>query len=144
MDGSAAHENQAQVIILDANILVSVILGVQTKRVLAAATERGVTLGVTEPQIAEAARVLTERLGLTREEVERALEALTEIVIPLSVEFYGAMEEAARRRLHPRGQPDWPIVAGALTADGGIWSHDRDLFGIGVPVWSSRNLQYAV
>ena len=131
-------------ILLDANILVSAIIGVQTKRVLAAAIERGVTLGIPEPQILESLLVLTEKLGLSAEKTQVALEAITAVVTPLGREFYGAKEEAARQRLHARAQSDWPVLAAALTINGGIWSHDRDFFGTGVAVWSSRNLKYAV
>lgn len=130
-------------IVLDANILVSAIMGVQTERVLAAAIGQGLTLGVPEAQILESARVLTEKLGFTHEEAQLALETVTAIVTPLGTEFYGAKEEAARHRLHQRAQSDWPVLAAALTIDGGIWTHDRDFFGTGVPVWSSRNLRYA-
>jgi predicted nucleic acid-binding protein len=131
------------VILLDANILVSAIIGVQMKRVLAEAAARGVTLGVTEPQLLEAARVLTQELGLTREDTEIALEAISTIVVPLGTESYAAAEPAARERLHRRAQADWPVLAAALSVEGGIWSHDRDFFGTGVAVWSSRNMRYA-
>ena len=130
-------------ILLDANILVSAILGVQTKRVLAAAIERGVTLAIPEPQILESSRVLTEKLALTPERAQLAIETVTAVVTPLGANFYGAKETAARQRLHQRAQSDWPVLAAALTIDGGIWTHDRDFFGTGVPVWSSRNLKYA-
>jgi predicted nucleic acid-binding protein len=132
------------VILLDANILISAIIGVQTRRVLADAIGRGLALGVPEPQILEAARVLTEKLGLTHEETQVALETVTATVVRLGAEFYRGKEEAARQRLHQRAQSDWPVLAAALTNEGGIWSHDRDFFGTGVPVWSSRNLKYAV
>jgi predicted nucleic acid-binding protein len=131
------------VIVLDANVLVSAILGVQTKTVLANAIERGLSLGIPEPQILECSRVLTEKLGIAPEKSRLALETVMAIVIPLSAEFYGAKEDAARQRLHRRAQSDWPVLAAALTIDGGIWSHDRDFFGTGVPVWSSRNMRYA-
>jgi predicted nucleic acid-binding protein len=136
-------QGQAQVIVLDANILVSAIIGVQTKRVLEAAIERGVTLGIPAPQILESSRVLIDKLGVAVEKAQVGLEAVTAIVTPLGREFYGAKEDAARQRLHQRAQPDWPVLAAALTIDGGIWTHDRDFFGTGVPVWSSRNLRYA-
>jgi predicted nucleic acid-binding protein len=131
------------VILLDANILVSAIIGVQTKRVLAGAIQQGLILGVPEPQIREAVRVLTGKLGLTHQDAKIALETVMAGLIPLGAEFYEANEEAARQRLHRRAQSDWPVLAAALTIDGGIWTHDRDFFGTGVPVWSSRNLQYA-
>lgn len=62
---------------------------------------------------------------------------------PLALEFCTAMETHARRRLHERAQSDWSVLAAALAAEGGIWSHDRDFFGVGVPVWSSRNMIHA-
>ena len=130
-------------IVLDANILVAAVLGRQVPRVLAAARARGVALAVTESQILEAARVLIGKIGLTEAEARRGLEAIAALVTPLAMDFCAAMETPARRRLHERAQPDWPILAAALAAEGGIWSHDRDFFGVGVPVWSSRNMAYA-
>jgi predicted nucleic acid-binding protein len=131
------------VIVLDANILVSAVIGVQAGRVLAAASRRGVPLGITDLQMAEASRVLKEKLGVAPEDVEIGLETATSAVTIIAPEFYGAREAAARRRLHPRAQSDWPVLAAALAAQGGIWSHDRDFFGTGVPVWSSRNMRFA-
>lgn len=130
-------------IVLDANILVSAVLGREAPRVLAAAHARGVTLAVTEPQILEAAAVLVGKLGLTQAEARRGLEAVTSLVTPLGLEFCVAMEAPARRRLHERAQGDWPVLAAALASEGGIWTHDRDFFGVGVPVWSSRNMVHA-
>lgn len=131
-------------IVLDANILVSAVLGQQTRRVLARAVDGGVALSVPEPQLVEAARVLIDKIGLSAEETAEALDAVTNSVRPLALEFYTGRESAARARLHLRGQPDWPVLAAALAADGGVWSHDRDFFGVGVPLWSTRNIQFAV
>jgi len=131
------------VIVLDAYILVGAVIGRQIPRVLAAAHARGVTLAVAEPQILEAARVLIEKIGLTEEDTREALGRITILINPLSEEFFVSMESAARQRLHARGQSDWPVLAAALAAGGGIWSHDRDFFGTGLPVWSSRNMAYA-
>lgn len=130
-------------IVLDANILVAAVLGRQVPRVLAAAHARGATLAVTEHQIVEAAEILTTKIGLTIAETRTGLEAITALVTPLGAEFCAATEAAARARLHERAQSDWPVLAAALAAAGGIWTHDRDFFGVGVPVWSSRNMQFA-
>ncbi|MBP6011133.1 MAG: nucleotide-binding protein [Alphaproteobacteria bacterium] len=130
-------------IVLDANILVAAVLGRQVPRVLTAAHARGVALAVTEVQILEAAQVLIDKIGLTEAEARKGLEAVTALVMPLSQEFCAAMKAPARRRLHERAQSDWPVLAAALAAEGAIWSHDRDFFGVGVPVWSSRNMAYA-
>jgi len=131
-------------IVLDANILVAAVLGRQVPRVLAAAHARGVALAVTERQIIEAALVLVDKIGLTEAEARRGLEAVTSLITPLGMEFCAAAETPARNRLHERAQSDWPVLAAALAAAGGIWSHDRDFFGVGVPVWSSRNMAYAM
>ncbi len=130
-------------IILDANILVAAILGRQVPRVLAHAHGRGVALAAPEPQIVEAARVLIDKIGLTEAEARRGLEAIAEIVTPLAPEFWRHLESDARRRLHARAETDWPVLAAALAAEGGVWSHDHDFFGVGAPVWSSRNMAYA-
>lgn len=130
-------------IVLDANILVAAAIGRQVPRVLAAAHARGVTLAVAEAQVVEAAEVLIEKIGLTEGDAREALEQLATLINMLSDEFFGSAEEAARQRLHQRAQSDWPVLAAALAADGGIWSHDGDFLGTGVPVWSSRNMGYA-
>jgi predicted nucleic acid-binding protein len=131
------------VIVLDANILVSAVAGKRTKRVLAEAVQRGVTLAATESQFLEAARVLVEKIGAPPADARLGLNALMAVVTPLAAESFVSMETAARRRLHARAQPDWPVLAAALACDGGIWSEDRDFFGVGAPVWSSRNMAYA-
>lgn len=131
-------------IVLDANILVAAVLGRQVPRVLAAAQARGVALAVTERQILEAAHVLVGKIGLTASEARAGLEAVTALITPLGTEFFAAAETPARDRLHARAQSDWPVLAAALAAGGGIWSHDRDFFGVGVPVWSSRNMACAM
>ena len=130
-------------IVLDANILVAAAIGRQVPRVLAEAYARGVTLAVAEEQIIEAASVLIEKIGLAEPEAREALERITALVNPLAPEFFAAMETPARQRLHQRAQSDWPVLAAALASGGGIWTNDRDFFGIGVPVWSSRNMVYA-
>lgn len=131
-------------ILLDANILVSAVLGTRAVRELAAAQARGVTLAVTDVQILEATRVLIEKIGLSEEQVRGALEAIAALLTPVGAELYAGMEAPARQRLHNRAQSDWPVLAAALASAGGIWTEDRDFFGVGVPVWSSRNMQYAV
>jgi predicted nucleic acid-binding protein len=130
-------------IVMDANILLSAILGKGTVRALDAAVKRGVALGLPVPQLAEASSVLADKLGYRDDEANAALAALASRITLLSPEFYRAHEAAARGRLHRRGQSDWPVLAAALATEGGIWTHDRDFFGVGVPVWSSRNLRFA-
>lgn len=131
-------------IVLDANILVSAILGRRVKLELRAASERGVALTVPIPQLVEAETVLRSKIGLTHEEAAEQLRLVLAIIRPIEEVFYAPFESAARERLHSRGQPDWPVLAAALAAEGGVWSHDKDFFGVGVPVWSTRNVRFAV
>ncbi len=130
-------------IVLDANILISAMIGVHTKCILRETSKRGVALAVPEPQAAETLRVLVGRLNAPEAEANALLAEAMDHIKRLSPEFYQSHETLARQRLHPRAQPDWPVLAAALAAEGAVWSHDRDFFGAGVPVWSSRNLRFA-
>jgi predicted nucleic acid-binding protein len=53
---------------------------------------------------------------------------------------YAALEEDGRWR-SVRDPADWPLVACALALDAGVWSADHDLFGTGVPTWSTETVQ---
>ncbi len=108
-----------------------------------AAQKRGVSLGVTEAQLVEAERVLVEKLALPREQAIDALETIARLLRVAPKALYATCEQAARARLHARGQRDWLVLAAALAADGGVWSHDRDFFGVGVPVWATPNMRFA-
>lgn len=130
-------------IVLDANVLVSAVLGRAVRSAMTAAADRGLTLRVPEPQLCEAVRVLVKKIGFTHEEARAALDAIAQFVGSMPVEYYAGEEQAARARLHSRGQPDWPVLAAALAVGGAIWSHDRDFFGVGAPVWTTRNLRFA-
>ncbi len=130
-------------IIVDANIIVSAIVGAASKRALLAAFARGVKLSVPEPQLTEAASVLADKLGVSDDDIELGLEQIVAMIEPLSPPVYEAFEAAARARLHERGKSDWPVLAAALAFDGEIWSHDRDFFGVGVAIWSTRNMRFA-
>jgi len=131
------------VIVLDANILVSAILGSHTQDVMERARERGIRLAATERQFAEARRVLTGKLRMAAERAEGLLDGVLQSVELLAEPSFAAFEGAARERLHARGQSDWPLVAAAMAFGAGIWSTDRDLFGVGLPVWSTRNMAFA-
>lgn len=143
MGSSTAVQEEAQVIVVDANIVVSSIVGVAAKRALSDAFERGVKLFVPEPQLAEAASVLLFKLRATRGETEIGLDWVTTMVEPLAPSIYEPFEGVARGRLQQRAQPDWPVLAAALAFDGAVWSHDHDFFGTGVAIWSTRNMRFA-
>ena len=130
-------------IVLDANIVVSYVLGRGTSIALHDALRRGLRLVVPLAQVSEAYRALVDKLGIPSLEADGFVEAMTRMVEVLGPETYRGEEARARERLHSRAQPDWPVLAAALAYEGGIWSHDRDFFGVGVPVWSTRNIAFA-
>jgi predicted nucleic acid-binding protein len=130
-------------IVLDANVVVSAVAGTYTRAELGRAVAAGVELAIPEPQILEALRVLTVKIGLADADAEDALADLTDDVRILDQIVYEDYEAVARAHLHGRGQRDWPVLAAALAIGGGIWSNDRDFFGVGVPVWSTRNIRFA-
>ena len=80
------------------------------------------------------------KMGWQGQAVDGIAAAILNVVPPLS---YAGDEVAARERLTPRGQPDWPVLAAAIAFDDEIWSNDRDFFGVGVPVWSTPNIQFS-
>lgn len=69
-----------------------------------------------------------------------ALAALTDqVTVVLPGSYRDHLEEATWRI--PRDPKDAPTVALALTLGCGIWTHDYDFFGCGLPVWSTETLQ---
>jgi len=126
------------ILVVDANIMASALMGT-TLPLLAYQAARGIVLAAPIPQLAETRKVLHRR---DVSHIDERMEALLEIVEPLELILFGGMEEKARERLQPRGQVDWPVLAAAMAVGADIWSHDRDFFGVGVPVWSNDNIKY--
>lgn len=127
-------------LILDANIMLSALLG-RSFPLLLQMVERGIHLFAPEPQLAEVRKELGRRPKTNPDWVAAQLARLETVVIRLPAEFFEAHEEKARSRLDERGQPDWPVVAASFETAAGIWSHDKDFFGSGTPVWSMRVLR---
>jgi predicted nucleic acid-binding protein len=127
--------------IVDANIVLSAILGSAVR--LERAVERGLELIIPDAQLFEAVKVLTRKLGVELGAAKRAVTIVAERMTVLESESLLFAEGDARARLGPRGQPDWPVLAAAMVLDGHIWSKDRDFVGVGVPVWSTRNIGFA-
>ena len=125
-------------LIVDANVLVAAAIG-RSRTLVRDVAERGVKLMATDTAIAETRRVAL-RFGRNPENVEAALEQLSAYISRLEPDVYTSLEPAARTRLRPRAQPDWPTLAAATAFGADIWSNDRDFFGTGIAVWSTRNV----
>ena len=128
-----------QRLVVDANIMVSALLGTSFP-FFEKLVGQGVELIAAEPQLAETMKILSQRPFSSDDWLSGQLGRLLTVVTPVSSENYGEHEARARLRLHDRGQPDWPVLAVSIQADAAIWSHDKDFFGSGAPVWSTRML----
>ncbi len=132
---------------MDANILVAELV---RKRGRALVTNPSLQLYMAEQAWGEAKHQLRKRVTamigqgrLSGEAGETLLEAafaLAELrVILIPEEVYGHLENEARSRI-PRDPDDWPTVALALALDTGIWTHDGDFLGCGLPTWTTETL----
>jgi predicted nucleic acid-binding protein len=124
-------------IVVDANVLIGAAIG-RSRFLLNDLADRA-TVVVPIPQLDEVKAVLAHK-GIDGDVFIRSLLA---IVQPVPAALLAPFEEQARGRLEEGGQPDWPVLATALALDADIWSRDRDFFGVGVPVWHTRNIKYA-
>jgi len=128
---------------LDANILVRAVLGKRARRILEAYT--GVVQFLVADVAVEEARshlpgVLAKR-GLDPQPALSVLDALVEKLEVIDLEVYAAWENGAKQRLKNRDLDDWPVLAVALTFGCGVWTEDADLFGTGVPTWTTDRVE---
>lgn len=72
--------------------------------------------------------------------LESLLGAIEANVVVVDEPVYRAYEVEARAR-SVRDVDDWPLVACALALDASVLTHDADLFGTGVPTWTTATLQ---
>lgn len=128
-------------LIVDANVMVGAALG-RSMPLFIDLIERGVEVLAPVPMLREAKARIDRDANLTEGEPDRRLAELLDLVIALPVEAFAAHEQAARDRLEPHSQSDWPLLAAALALDAAIWTRDRDLFGTGVPLWATRNIRF--
>lgn len=128
-------------LIVDANVVLRNVLG--TGRSVARAIEAGAQLMIPEAQIAEAAIVLVRKFAVGTALAHELIDDVAREIEIVDMPWLHTAEVVARRRLGPRGQSDWPVVAAALLLEADIWSNDRDFFGVGVAVWSNATIGIA-
>jgi predicted nucleic acid-binding protein len=133
------------VIVVDANIVLSVALGLRSRPVFEAVQARYAVL--------TSARARDEILGRARSLGDIADEAvalatmLLHIITVVDESLYAdRMEQAAEvLRLAPASRngstADAHLLALAWALDADLWSHDRDFAGSGWPSWSNGNLR---
>ncbi|MEO6093458.1 MAG: PIN domain-containing protein [Novosphingobium sp.] len=124
--------------IVDANVLVSAFLG-RSLPLIVELRARGVDVLMPSHQYLESRLMAGRKGGWSPDDFDAIAGAVVEV---LSLDGYIDQEDVARARLGVRGQPDWPVLAAALAFDHDIWSNDRDFFGVGVPIWTTANVQF--
>lgn len=126
-------------LVVDANILVSAVLGKRVRAVIEAHAE-DVSFFVPEVAYSEAEEhlpTLVVKRGGDPEKALSLLRSLRSLVVLIGSEVYGELEAEARERLGARDAEDWPILASALALGCPIWTEDTDFFGCGVATWTS-------
>ncbi len=127
-------------LVLDANVMVSALVGTSFP-VLLRLFESGVVLMAPVQQLAETRHTMLEKMRLSSDWVDGQMDRLNTVVIPIHPALLEQHRERAQRRLHARGQPDWPVLAATYATRAAAWSHDKDLFGTGAAVWSTKVLR---
>jgi hypothetical protein len=126
---------------VDANVLVQCSVG-RIAAVVDDLRKRGVALATTDAQVREAMKVLEHVFGVPKAAAEAEVTAVSAVMEVHYAPAYRAREAAAKARLDYRNVKDWPLLAAALAPSAAIWTYDRDFFGVGVPVWTTRNVRY--
>ena len=141
---SPAPRAPTSVIVVDANIILSVVLGRRSRPVF----ERVIANRrvATSTRAADEVRgVLRETSGLPRQAGELA-EALLSGIIIVEEAIYAHLVDYAGRVLawavasRNGSMRDAHLLPCAWMFDADLWTHDRDFAGTGWPSWSNANL----
>jgi predicted nucleic acid-binding protein len=130
-------------LVLDANILLSAVLGFRV-RFLLARYEDEVDFFAPEVCFGDALKYIPDIAVKRKSDLHVALDSLeqiADIVESVDQKLYGEYEVEARMRIVARDVNDWPIVAAALLLDCPIWTEDQDFFGCGVTTWTTNNVE---
>lgn len=135
-------------IIVDANIILSAVLGFRSRPLLEMISARRALIMSFEASV-EVRHVLSRidpDAPILIEIADEILQAI-EVVEPIHYDAsLPAAEECLRTAVASRNGSvsDAHILALAWIYDADIWSHDRDFAGTGWPSWSSANLTAAL
>lgn len=130
-------------IVLDANILLRAVFGVQVRHLLES-HEDNAAFYTPDVCIEDALRYIPDIAGRRGFDAALGLAVLNQVirlVEPVDRSLYEDFEELARARISSRDPEDWPIVAAALMLDAPIWTEDQDFFGSGVATWTSNRVE---
>lgn len=131
---------------LDANVLVSAVLGTKVSAVLEAYHDR-IMFFAPDVAFADARRhlpALLARRGADADRGMRRLAVLESVITPVAFEVYESMRSEALARIARRDAGNWPVLAVALALDCPVWTQDHDFFGTGVATWTTDRVELFV
>ncbi|BAC90923.1 PIN domain-containing protein [Gloeobacter violaceus] len=134
-------------VVVDANVLVGRALGTKSRNIfIAPSLELFVAARAWDEALHELpgrVEAIVRQGKLSSERAQSlangAVELITSKAVVIEEAQYVLLENEARRRV-PDDPDDWPTVATALLLEADIWTEDRDFFGCGVAVWTTRTL----
>lgn len=138
----------SETLVVDANIILSAVLGFRARPLLEAVGVRRALVISTEAS-REVRHVLSRIDPDNQALIEIASEILDAIEVVEEMRYNDGLGAAAQSLRHAVGSRngsvnDAHVLALAWTYDADIWSHDRDFAGTGWPSWSSANLATAL
>ncbi len=135
--------NPRKGLVLDANILMRAVLGRRVHELLkryedvAAFYSPDICFVDARHYVGQ----ILEKRGLNPESGLNVLAQLSDLVETVDLSLYADYERVARERIEIRDPDDWPVVAVALLLDLPIWTEDQDLFGSGLPTWTTDRVE---
>jgi len=136
----------AKSIVLDANIVISTVLGVGARRLVNAHAGEA-WLCAPQEAFDDARRHLptvAHNRGWADATLAAALEALGKLehlVHPIEPDTYASQLTEAHLRIDGRDPKDAPILATSLLLSCPIWTEDQDFFGTGVATWTTDRVE---
>jgi predicted nucleic acid-binding protein len=130
-------------IVLDANILLRAVFGVQVRHLLES-HENNAAFYTPDVCLEDALRYIPDiarRRGFDATLGLAVLDQVMRIVEAVDGSLYGEFEGLARARISSRDPEDWPVVAAVLMLAAPIWTEDQDFFGSGVATWTSNRVE---
>lgn len=127
-------------LVLDANVMVSAAIG-GSFPLLVRLFIAGVDLLAPVHQWAETRHVLLNKIKAPPDWVRDQMTELATVIRPIHPAVLEPYRERSLSRLRPGAQPDWPVLAATYAARAAVWSHDKDLWGTGAPIWFTRTLR---
>src|SRR5271169_4578782 len=134
----------AEMIVLDANILIRAVLGRRVRQLIDTYASQGVRFFAPDVAFDDAEKylpLLLKKRGKPHADISASLEYLRNLIEPVAPELYAVFESEARQRLRGRDESDWPILATALGLACPVWTEDSDFFGTGIAVWTTNRIE---